>query len=203
MIGSLSRNWWAFVLRGVVAIAIGILAFVQPGATLIALIAIFAAYAIFDGVLAVAAGVSVDGGPRWMLILGGILGIVIGLLTINRPDVTAVALVLLIGVWAIATGVAEAVAAYSFRQVLENEWLLAISGVISIAFGILLIVAPGDGIFAVLWLIGYYAILAGILYIAAGLRLRSVHEKLNPIEKAVGSSHADRTSGNTGATAGS
>jgi uncharacterized membrane protein HdeD (DUF308 family) len=203
MIGSLSRNWWAFVLRGVVAIALGILAFVQPGATLIALIAVFAAYAIFDGVLAIAAGVSVDGGPRWMLILGGILGIVIGLLTINRPDVTAVALVLLIGVWAIATGVAEAVAAYSFREVLENEWLLAISGVISIAFGALLIVAPGDGIFAVLWLIGYYAIFAGIVYIAAGLRLRSVHEKLQPIEKALGSAPAERTSGNTGATAGS
>jgi uncharacterized membrane protein HdeD (DUF308 family) len=86
------------------------LAFVQPNATLVVLIAAFAAYAIFDGVLAISAGVSMDGGPRWMLILGGILGIAVGLLTINRPDVTALALVLLIGVWAIATGIAEAVA---------------------------------------------------------------------------------------------
>jgi uncharacterized membrane protein HdeD (DUF308 family) len=203
MIGSLSRNWWAFVLRGIVAIALGILAFVQPGATLIALIAVFAAYAIFDGVLAIAAGVSVDGGPRWMFILGGILGIAIGLLTLNRPDVTAIALVFLIGVWAIATGVSEAVAAYQFRQVLENEWLLAISGVVSVVFGGFLIVAPGDGILAVLWVIGYYAIFAGILYIAAGFRLRGVHEKLQPLEKAVGSAAAERTSGNTGATAGS
>jgi uncharacterized membrane protein HdeD (DUF308 family) len=187
MIGSLSRNWWAFVLRGIVAIALGILAFVQPGATLIALIAVFAAYAIFDGVLAIAAGVSVEGGPRWLFILGGILGIVVGLLTINRPDVTAVALVLLIGVWAIATGVSEAVAAYSFRQALENEWLLAISGVVSVVFGVFLIVAPGDGIFAVLWVIGYYAIFAGIMYIAAGIRLRGVHEKLQPLEKAFAS----------------
>ena len=186
MIGSLSRNWWAFVLRGVVAIALGVLAFVQPGATLLALIAVFAAYAIFDGVLAVAAGVSVEGGPRWLFILGGILGIAVGLLTINRPDVTAIALVYLIGIWAIATGVAEAVAAYQFRQALTNEWLLAISGVVSVAFGAFLIVAPGDGVFAVLSVIGFYALFAGIMYIAAGLRLRGVHEKLQPLEQAVG-----------------
>jgi len=185
MIGSLSSNWWAFVVRGIVAIALGVLAFVQPGATLIALIAVFAAYAIFDGVLAISAGVSVAGGPRWMLILGGILGILIGLLTINRPDITAISLVLLIGVWAIATGIAEVVAAYNFRQMLQDEWLLAISGVLSVAFGVLLIVSPGDGVFAVLWIIGFYAILAGVVYVAVGLRLRSVHETLQPFQKAV------------------
>jgi uncharacterized membrane protein HdeD (DUF308 family) len=202
MVGSLSRNWWAFVIRGIVAIALGVLAFVSPGATLVALIAVFAAFAIFDGILAIAAGISVDGSPRWMFILGGILGIVIGVLTINRPDITAVALVLLVGVWAIATGVAEAVAAYSFRDVLENEWLLAISGIVSVAFGALLIFAPGDGILALLWLIGIYAIAAGILYIAAGLRLRSVHEKLQPLEKAM-SGASQQTASNPPASAGS
>lgn len=202
MIGSLSRNWWAFVIRGIVAIALGVLAFASPGATLVALIAVFAAYAIFDGILAIAAGITVDGGPRWMFILGGILGIVIGVLTINRPDITAVALVLLVGVWAIATGVSEAVAAYSFREVLENEWLLAISGIVSVAFGALLIFAPGDGILALLWLIGVYAIVAGILYIAAGLRLRSVHEKLQPLEKAMGGA-GQQTASNPPASAGS
>jgi uncharacterized membrane protein HdeD (DUF308 family) len=202
MVGSLSRNWWAFVLRGIVAIALGVLAFASPGATLVALIAVFAAFAIFDGILAIAAGISVDGGPRWMFILGGILGIVIGVLTINRPDVTAIALVLLIGVWAIATGVAEAVAAYSFREVLENEWLLAISGIVSVAFGALLIFAPGDGVLALLWLIGFYAIFAGILYIAEGLRLRNVHEKLQPLEKAMGGA-GQQTASDPRASAGS
>ena len=201
MIGSLSRNWWAFVIRGIVAIALGVLAFVSPGATLVALIAVFAAFAIFDGILAIAAGISVDGSPRWMFILGGILGIVIGVLTINRPDITAVALVLLIGVWAIATGVAEAVAAYSFRDVLENEWLLAISGIVSVAFGALLIFAPGDGVLALLWLIGIYAIAAGILYIAAGLRLRSVNEKLQPLAKAM-TGAGQQTSSDSRASAG-
>jgi uncharacterized membrane protein HdeD (DUF308 family) len=201
MIGMLSQKWWAFVLRGVVAIALGILAFVQPNATLLALIAVFAAYAIFDGVLAIAAGVSVEGGPRWLLIVGGILGIAIGLLTINRPDVTAIALVYLIAVWAIATGVSEAVAAYQFRQVLSNEWLLAVSGVVSVIFGAFLIVAPGDGVYAVLWVIGYYALFAGIMYIAAGLRLRGVHEKLQPLDKALSGGQPQAT--DRSATAGS
>jgi uncharacterized membrane protein HdeD (DUF308 family) len=185
MIGMLSQNWWAFALRGVVAIALGILAFVEPNATLVALIAVFAAYALLDGVLAIAAGVSVEGGPRWMFIVGGVLGIALGLLTIGRPDVTAVALVIVIGVWAIAPGVSEAVAAYQFRAVLENEWLLVLSGVVSFGFGVLLIVAPGAGIYAVLALIGYYALLAGIIYLGVAYRLRSVHEKVAPIANAI------------------
>jgi uncharacterized membrane protein HdeD (DUF308 family) len=184
MIALMSRNWWAFVLRGIVAVALGILAFVQPQATLIAVIAVFAAYAIVDGVLAIAAGVAVEGGPRWMFIVGGVLGITIGLLTINRPDVTAIALVFFVAIWAIATGVAEAVAAYSFRAVLENEWLLAISGIVSVVFGLVLIASPGDGIFAVLGLFGFYAILTGIIYIAAGFRLRTVYETVKPVEQA-------------------
>ena len=202
MIQTLSSNWWAFALRGVVAIALGILAFVQPNATLIALIAVFAAYAIFDGVLAIAAGVSIEGGPRWSFILGGILGIVVGLLTINRPDVTAIALVYLIAVWAIATGIAEAVGAYQLREVIQNEWLLAISGVISIVFGAYLIVAPGDGVLTVLWIIGIYAIIAGVMYVGAGLRLRSIHETLKPIQNAL-SGGAQSSATNSGAAAGS
>ena len=188
MVAQMSRNWWVFILRGIVAIAIGILAFVQPQATLIALIAVFAAYAIVDGVLAIAAGVAVEGGPRWMLIVGGLIGIAIGVLTINRPDVTVIALLYLIAVWAIVTGVAEAVAAYSFRAVLENEWLLVLSGIVSVVFGFALIYNPGDGVLAVLWLIGIYAILAGIIYIAIGFQLRTVYETVKPIAQAFDSS---------------
>jgi uncharacterized membrane protein HdeD (DUF308 family) len=198
MIGMLSQNWWAFALRGVVAIALGILVFVEPGATLVALIAVFAAYAIFDGVLAIAAGASIEGGPRWMFIVGGLLGIALGLLTIERPDVTAVALVFLIGVWAIATGVSEAVAAYQFRAVLENEWLLVLSGVVSFGFGALLIVAPGAGIYAVLALIGYYALLAGIIYLGVAYRLRSVHKKVAPIANTIQRVGSVGTSGDPG-----
>jgi uncharacterized membrane protein HdeD (DUF308 family) len=174
MTGMLNRTWWAFALRGIVAIALGILAFVVPGPTLVALIAVFAAYAIVDGVLALVAGVGSSGGPRWWIVVGGIAGIAIGVLTIMSPGTTAVALVLLIGVWAIVTGVGEVAAAYTMRRVIDREWLLALSGVISVIFGAFLIVAPGSGVLAVLWVIGYYAIFAGVMYLAMALRLRGM-----------------------------
>jgi uncharacterized membrane protein HdeD (DUF308 family) len=107
----LTRNWWAFVLRGVIAIALGGLAFAVPGPTLVALIAVFAAYAIVDGILAIIAGVGTPGSPRWWFIVGGIAGIAIGLFTIFSPGTTAIALVLLIGIWSIATGAAQIIAA--------------------------------------------------------------------------------------------
>lgn len=177
MTGMLSRTWWALALRGIVAIALGLLAFLVPGPTLVALIAVFAAYAIVDGVLAIVAGAGTPGGPRWWIILGGILGIAIGLFTFYSPGTTALALVLLIGIWAIVTGVAEVMAAYTLRRVLDREWLLALSGVISVAFGVLLVVSPGDGVLAVLWLIGYYAIFSGAMYLALAFRLRGVADR--------------------------
>jgi uncharacterized membrane protein HdeD (DUF308 family) len=172
MTGMLTRNWWAFALRGIVAIALGVLAFFVPGPTLVALIAVFAAYAIFDGILAIVAGAGSRGGPGWWMILGGIAGIAIGILTIYSPGTTAIALVLLIGVWAVVTGMGEVVFAFTMRRVIDREWLLALSGVISVAFGVLLLLSPGSGVLAVLWLIGYYAIFAGIMYLGLAFRLR-------------------------------
>jgi len=174
MTGMLTRNWWAFALRGIVAIALGVLTLVVPGPTLVALIAVFAAYAIFDGVLAIVAGAGSPGGPRWWIILGGVAGVAIGVLTIFSPSATALALVLLIGIWAIVTGVAEVISAYTLRRVIDREWLLALSGVISVVFGAFLIAAPGSGVLAVLWLIVYYAIFAGVMYLAMAFRLRSL-----------------------------
>ena len=177
LVGMLSRNWWAFALRGIAAIALGVLAFVAPEQTLTVLIAVFAAYAIFDGVLAIMAGLGTAAQHRWWLIVGGVAGIAVGLLTIASPGTTALALVLLIGAWAIVTGVAELIAAYTLRDVLTREWLLALSGLVSVAFGIYLLVSPGTGVLAVLFVIGYYAIFSGILYLAMGLRLRSLGAK--------------------------
>jgi uncharacterized membrane protein HdeD (DUF308 family) len=174
----LTRNWWAFALRGIAAIALGVLAFVAPAQTLTVLIAVFAVYAIFDGALAIMAGLGTAARHRWWLIIGGVAGIAVGLLTIASPGTTALALVLLIGAWAIVTGVAEVVAAYTLRDFITREWLLALSGVVSVAFGIYLLAAPGSGILAVLFLIGYYAIFSGIVYLAMGLRLRSLAGKV-------------------------
>jgi uncharacterized membrane protein HdeD (DUF308 family) len=174
-----SQNWGMFVVRGILALALGVLVFAAPAPTLAALILVFGAYAIIDGILAVGLGVSAHGGPRWLLILGGILGITIGVYTAVSPQVTAIALVLLIGSFAIVRGVAEVVAAIRLRSTLDNAWLYVLSGVVSVLFGAFLIVAPGEGVFAVLFVIGYYALFAGVMYLALGFRLRQVNKTLH------------------------
>ena len=181
MVGNLVRNWWTFVLQGVLAIGVGVAAFVVPGPTLAAFIAVFAAYAIVSGVFETAAGFSMAGGPKWSLVAGGLLGIAVGAIAIVSPGSTALAVTLLVGIYAIATGVARTSAAYMLRTSSER-WLLALSGIVSIAFGVLLVAAPGAGVLAVLWLIGYYAIFAGILQIAVGLRLRGVGKDVSNFE---------------------
>jgi uncharacterized membrane protein HdeD (DUF308 family) len=173
-----AQNWGMFVLRGVLALAIGVLAFAAPAPTLAALILVFAAYAIVDGILAIAFGAVAPGGTRWLLVIGGILAIAVGVYTLVSPQVTAVALVLLIGVFAIVRGVAEAGTAIWLRNVIESAWLYVLSGIVSIVFGAFLIVAPGDGALAVVYLIGFYALFAGVMYVAIGLRLRGLSKTL-------------------------
>jgi uncharacterized membrane protein HdeD (DUF308 family) len=174
MNGMLTQNWWAFALRGVVAIALGVFAFIVPGPTLVALIAVFGAYAIIDGVLAIYAGAMYPDGRRWWLILAGLAGIAIGVLTFLSPGTTALALVTLIGIWSIVRGAGEVVTAFALRKQIQGELLYIVSGVISVIFGVFLLVAPGTGILAVLWLIGYYAIFAGVMYLALAFRLRGL-----------------------------
>jgi uncharacterized membrane protein HdeD (DUF308 family) len=174
-----SQNWGMFVIRGILALALGVLVFVAPGPTLAALILVFAAYAVIDGILAVALGISAHGGPRWLLIIGGILGIGIGVYAALSPQITAIALVLLIGSFAIVRGVAEVATAIRLRSNLNNSWLYVLSGGVSVLFGGFLIVAPGAGVLAVLFLIGYYTLFAGVIYIALGFRLRQVNNALH------------------------
>jgi uncharacterized membrane protein HdeD (DUF308 family) len=173
-----AQNWGLFVLRGILALALGVLTFVAPAPTLAALILVFGAYAVVDGAFAIAYGALEPGGPRWLIILGGILGIAIGAYTFVSPAVTAVALVLFIGAFAIVRGVAEVGTAISLRDSLNSAWLYVLSGVVSILFGAYLIVAPGAGVLAVLFVIGYYAVFAGVMYLAIGLRLRGANKTL-------------------------
>jgi uncharacterized membrane protein HdeD (DUF308 family) len=174
-----AQNWGMFVLRGVIALIFGVLAFVAPAPTLAALVFVFAFYAVIDGIFAVIAGLAFPLPSRWLLVVGGVIGVAIGVYTFLNPQVTAVALVYLIGAFAIVRGISEIGAAFSLRGLIENPWLLALSGVISIAFGALLIASPGDGALAVLWIIGFYAVLIGVASIAVGLRLRSVSKELS------------------------
>jgi uncharacterized membrane protein HdeD (DUF308 family) len=175
MLRGRTSPWWSFLIRGIAAIAFGVLAIVQPGIALASLILVFAAYALVDGVFAVLAGLA---GRNIWLILAGALGIIVGVYAYIRPDLTALALLTVIGVWAILTGAAEIVAAYRLRRLIHNEVLLALGGLVSVIFGIYVIVSPGGGALAVLTIIALYAIAAGVLYLMLGWRVRSVQNHL-------------------------
>lgn len=171
----LSRNWGWVALRGLVAVLFGVLTFLFPAITLAALVLLFGAYAMVDGIfMLVGAIANRRGEPRWVaLMIGGLIGIAAGLATFFMPGITALALLGLIAAWAILTGVAEIVAAIRLRKVIAHEWILALAGVLAIAFGLLLIAYPGTGALAVALWIGAYAFATGILLIALAFQLRS------------------------------
>jgi len=176
----LSRNWWLMLLRGCVAIGFGILIFTEPQISLQVLVFLFGAYALIEGML----GVSVALAARsqldsWgVLLFWGLLGIAVGILAFVKPDITALALLFYIALWAIATGVLEIAAAIRLREVIRNEWLLIIAGLVSVAFGVWLIAQPERGAVAVLAVIGVYAIVFGVLLVLFALKVRSFVNKV-------------------------
>ena len=179
MLATLAQNWWAIVLRGVCAVLFGIGAFVWPGITLAALVLLYGAYALVEGVLAVAAALAGrrPGTFPWGVLLAGLVAIVVGVLTILMPGVTALALLYLVAAWAVVRGVFEIVAAIQLRKEIENEWLLGLSGLLSIALGLFLWMAPGAGILALLWWVGATAIVFGVLTIVLGFRLKGLKDR--------------------------
>jgi len=176
----LSRNWWYMLLRGLVAIGFGILIFVKPQISLEVLVYLFGIYVLVEGILGVSVAIQArDELNSWgVLLIWGLLGIAVGILAFVRPDITALALLFYIALWAIATGVLEIVAAVRLREVIKDEWLLILAGLLSVAFGIVLIARPEAGALAVLWLIGAYAILFGILIVVFAFKIRSFVRKL-------------------------
>lgn len=167
-------SWGWMLIRGLAAVLFGLLALLLPGATLVTLALLWGAYALVEGsgALIAAFRLRAGGQPLWPLGLAGLLGIVAGLITLIWPGLTALTLLLLIAVWAITMGILEIIAAIRLRQVITNEWWLGLSGLLSLAFGGLLVVNPGAGALAVIWLIGGYALLFGILLIALAWRLK-------------------------------
>ena len=172
MLSALSENWWALLLRGLLAVLFGLIALFLPGLTLTVLVLVFGAYALVDGLFAVVAGIRGTSGHRWVLIVEGVLGILAGFVALAWPGITALALLYVIAFWAIFTGVAQIVAAVSLRREIEGEWALILGGVLSVIFGIILAVLPGVGLLSLVWLLGLYALLAGIALIALAFRVR-------------------------------
>jgi len=169
---SLARYWWVLALRGVAAILFGALVIVWPALAWVVVVASFAAYAMMDGGFAIVSAFAGEG-RWWALLLEGVLGISAGVLTILWPGITQLVLLFFIAYWAIATGVFEIVAAIRLRKEIEGEWVLALSGVLSVLFGLALVILPGAGALAVAWLIAGYALAFGALMLAVAFRLRS------------------------------
>jgi uncharacterized membrane protein HdeD (DUF308 family) len=173
---TLGRNWWALALRGVAAILLGILAFAWPGITLFVLVLFFGAYMLVDGIFAIVAAVRAAGEEDrwWLLLIEGILGVLAGLVAFFWPGLTALALLYFIAAWAIVTGIMEIVAAIRLRQEIEGEWALGLSGLLSVIFGILLVVLPAPaGLLSLVWLVGAYAVATGVLLLILAFRVRS------------------------------
>jgi uncharacterized membrane protein HdeD (DUF308 family) len=173
-VGELPRHWWVLAVRGLAAIIFGILAFIWPGITLTVLILFYGAYAIVDGVLALYVAIRSRGQHVWALLLEGIVGIGAGLVAFFWPAITALALLYVIAAWAVLTGLVEAIAGVRLRHVITNEWGLIFSGVLSVIFGLLLVIQPGAGALALVWLISLYAIVFGIGLLVFAWRLRGL-----------------------------
>ncbi len=174
LLHALERNWWLILLRGVCAVIFGVLTFIWPGVTLLTLVLLYGAYALIDGAIAIwAAIVGGEPAPRWWLLIVGLLGIAAGLVTLLMPGVTALVLLFFIAFWAILTGVMQIVGAIRLRKEIDNEWMLAASGVLSVLFGIILIVQPGAGALGLNFVIGAYAVIYGGILIGLALRLRN------------------------------
>jgi uncharacterized membrane protein HdeD (DUF308 family) len=170
----LKASWWLIVLRGICALLFGVLAFVWPGITLVALVVLFGAFALANGIFSLMTSVQLPSGTSGRGSLGfqGVLSILAGGLTFFYPGLTAVSLLFVIAAWAIITGIAEIVFAVKLRQVLPDEWLLILSGLLSVVFGVLLFAQPGAGALSVVWIIGGYAIVYGVSLLVAAYRLK-------------------------------
>jgi uncharacterized membrane protein HdeD (DUF308 family) len=176
MFNLMTQNWWAVALRGLVAVLFGIAAFMWPGITLWILVALFGAYALVDGIFAVIEAFRRDvvGERWWALLFEGFAGIAIGILTFSWPRLTAMGLLYLIAFWAIVTGVFEVITAIRMRHEIRGEWMMALIGILSVAFGFLLVAFPLTGALSVVLIIGAYAFATGVLMIAFGFKLRSL-----------------------------
>jgi uncharacterized membrane protein HdeD (DUF308 family) len=183
MLNVICRRWWILLLRGLCAIALGILAIAMPDITLVALVWVFGAFTMADGVAGVALGIrgEPDGTVWWTMVWLGALailaGLTVGVMALAWPAMTLLVLAIVIGASAVARGVFEIVAAISLRKLIDDEWVLGLSGLLSILFGVLILARPGT-VAVVGILIGAFMLTIGILAVVLSLRLRKVQHNL-------------------------
>jgi uncharacterized membrane protein HdeD (DUF308 family) len=168
-------HWWALAIRGAIAIIFGLAALLRPDIALEALILLFGAYALVDGVFAIVGvfGGTRGGTPRWLLLIEGIAGVLAGIIAFVLPGLTAVVLLYLIAAWAVVTGIFEIASAIRLRQEIRGEWALIVGGALSVLFGVILaVIGPVAGLLSLIWLIGVYAVAFGILMLITAFQVR-------------------------------
>ncbi|MCI2393899.1 HdeD family acid-resistance protein [Aliiroseovarius sediminis] len=176
MIDYLQSSWWIFLLRGIAAIVFGIMAFVWPALTLSVLLVLFGFYVLIDGIFGLIDAVRYrDRLPRvWPLVLESVLGLVVGLMVLLWPGVTSLVLLMFIAAWAVVGGLIRIVLAFQIRKEITGEWVLILGGILSILFGGLLVALPQVGLVTLVWLVGFYAIAFGVLFVMLAFRLRKL-----------------------------
>ncbi|HEY7061789.1 MAG TPA: HdeD family acid-resistance protein [Chloroflexota bacterium] len=178
MVAEIARHWWELAIRGALAILFGLIALLMPVAAVAAVAVLFGVFMVLDGIFAIVAGIESRQTVRhwWALLLEGLTGVVAGSLTIAFPLIVAVVLIYFISAWALTTGLMELIAAIRLREQIEGEWRLALSGVLSIVFALLLAFWPASGAIAIGWLMGAYAILFGVVLLALAFHLKGLTE---------------------------
>lgn len=173
MLPTVSGNWWALAVRGTAAVLIGLAAVAWPGLTLAVLIILYGAFAVVDGAFAIVAGLrSIGGTRRWLLLAEGVLGLLAGLVALFWPGLAAVVVLYVFSFWAIFGGLMRILGAILLRREIDNEWTMALGGVLWILLGIVLAVLPGAGLLAVAWVIGVLTLAMGVTLIIQAFRVR-------------------------------
>jgi uncharacterized membrane protein HdeD (DUF308 family) len=181
MLSLLARNWWLVEIRGVAAIAFGLLAFLWPGLTLLVLVTLFAAYMLIDGIallVSLRRAEPATSGHRLAVALMGILGVGVGIATIVWPTITALALLYLVAFWAITLGAVQVIAAIRLRRDISGELWFVVGGLLTVVFGVFILAFPGSGLLSLVWIVGAWAIVFGITNLVLAWRLRGLHQQI-------------------------
>ena len=175
------RAWWVFLLTGIAAVVFGVLAFLNPGIALLVLALYFAAWLLVDGVVNIVGALRHRGHDGWVFILSmGILGVLVGGYALLNPPVSMVAFVYVVSFMAILLGISLIAMGRRVRELIEGEWVLYLTGALSILFGVLIVLHPGSGALSVVWFIAAWAVIIGILRIAFAFVVKNLRDEMSP-----------------------
>jgi uncharacterized membrane protein HdeD (DUF308 family) len=178
MTATLSRNWWVLLVRGIAAILFGIAALIWPGLALVTLVLLFAAYAFVDGIFTIIFALQHRNQPRWWVtLIEGIIGVIAGIAAFLWPDMASFVLLNFIAFWAILTGIMEIILAIRLREEIQGEFWMGLGGLLSILFGVLILLFPGAGALSIVWMIAAYAIVFGVILVILAFRVRSLGDQ--------------------------